>query len=161
MSVHFPEVGEEGIDFRVVLVKTYRSYRRKKGKRKKVLIYPLCTNLFDWKAKSIVKPIEEDRLLRTVFGTPTKLSTLTSCPAAAFMVIKPSCGLSYWHTTNSFFFKSFLRVRKLQRLTPKKLSQKYLKRAGEIKFLKTLLQLEISRDEKEEQTLKKIVNSVN
>jgi hypothetical protein len=46
-------------------------------------------------------------------------------------------------------------------MTPKTISEKFLKRAGEMKFLKKALSLEISEDEEEEQTLKKVVNSIN
>jgi hypothetical protein len=46
-------------------------------------------------------------------------------------------------------------------MTPKTISQNFLKRAGELSFFKTLLRLEISRDEKEKRILEKIVKSVN
>jgi len=46
-------------------------------------------------------------------------------------------------------------------MTPKTISQNFLKRAGEMKFLKRLLRLEISNDEREKRTLQKIVDSVN
>lgn len=46
-------------------------------------------------------------------------------------------------------------------MTPKKLSQKYLKRAGELKREKSLLSLNISHDEQNKRILKKIVKSVN
>ena len=46
-------------------------------------------------------------------------------------------------------------------MTPKKLSQKFLKRAGELKREKSLLLLDISHDEQNEKILKKMVKSVN
>lgn len=46
-------------------------------------------------------------------------------------------------------------------MTPKTIAQKFLKRAGGMRFLKRLLLLEISEDEEEKQTLQKIVDSVN
>ena len=41
-------------------------------------------------------------------------------------------------------------------MTPKKLSQKYLKRAGEIKVLKTALRMDISLDSENEKILRRI-----
>jgi hypothetical protein len=46
-------------------------------------------------------------------------------------------------------------------MTPKKLSQRFLRRAGEIKLGKRLSTLSISKDDKDEQILKQIVSSVN
>lgn len=46
-------------------------------------------------------------------------------------------------------------------MTPKRISQNFLKRAGEIIFLKRLLSLEISKDKKEKKILEEIVDCAN
>ena len=61
---------------------------------------------------------------------------------------------------NQFFFFG-TRIRYFANKTAKKLSQKYLKRAGELKYRKHLVQLEISEDERDRRILEKIVESVN
>jgi len=66
-KVNFPEVGNKGTNLRIVLIKTYKNYQRKKGKRKKLLLYPLCSNLFDWKTRSIVKAYRGRQILENCF----------------------------------------------------------------------------------------------
>ena len=83
-KVHFPDVGEKGTDFRTVLVKTYRSYRRRRGKRKKLLIYPLCTNLFDWKARSIVKAYRGRQVVENCFRNTNQAFYADKLPSSSF-----------------------------------------------------------------------------
>lgn len=105
--VHFPEVGKEGIAFRVVLVKTYRSYRRRKGKRKKILIYPLCTDLFDWKAKSIVKAYRGRQVVEDCFRDTNQAFYANKLPSSSFHGNQAFLWFILLAYNQFFFFQKF------------------------------------------------------
>ena len=82
--VDFPDVGKRGANFRIVIVKTHRNYRRRKGKRKKVLVYPLCTNLFDWQARSIVKAYRGRQIVENCFRDTNQAFYSNKLPSSTF-----------------------------------------------------------------------------
>lgn len=79
-EVYFPDVGRNGTDLRIVLV---RVYRKKKGK-KVVMLYPLCTNLSDWKAKSIVKAYRGRQIIEDCFRDTNQAFYANKLPSSAF-----------------------------------------------------------------------------
>lgn len=79
-EVYFPDVGRDGTDFRVVLVRVHR-----KKKRKKVtMLYPLCTDLFDWKAKSIVKAYRGRQIVENCFRDTNQAFYSDKLPSSTF-----------------------------------------------------------------------------
>ena len=82
--INFPEViggkGKEGTNFRVVLI---HLSRKKKGKRIKVY-YPICTNLFDWKARSIVKAYRGRQIVENCFRDTNQAFYSNKLPSSAF-----------------------------------------------------------------------------
>ena len=77
-EVKFPECE---LYFRVVLVKTYKG--KKQGKHK-ILLYPLCTNLFDWKAKSIVKAYRGRQIVENCFRDTNQAFYSNKLPSSTF-----------------------------------------------------------------------------
>lgn len=72
-NIEFPE---QGIDLRLVLVKTYR--------KKKTLIYPLAGNLFDWKARSVVKAYRGRQIVENCFRDTNQAFYSSKLPSGSF-----------------------------------------------------------------------------
>lgn len=72
-QVYFPDVG---IDLRIVLVKVRR--------KRKTLLYPLSTNLFDWKARSIVKAYRGRQILEDCFRDTNQAFYSNKLPSSSF-----------------------------------------------------------------------------
>jgi transposase len=81
-EIYFPDVGIRGTDFRVVLVKTYR--KRKRGKEREILLYPLCTNLLDWKARTIVKAYRGRQIVENCFRDTNQAFYSDKLPSSTF-----------------------------------------------------------------------------
>lgn len=83
--INFSEVGNPrtGTDLRIVLVRTYRRKRRR-GRGTKIYLYPLCTNLFDWKAKSIVKAYRGRQILENCFRDTNQAFYSDKLPSSTF-----------------------------------------------------------------------------
>ena len=78
-SVTFPDVGE-GTNFRLVLVKVHR----KKGRKRKIMLYPLCSNLFDWKTRSVVKAYRGRQIVENCFRDTNQAFYSNKLPSSSF-----------------------------------------------------------------------------
>jgi hypothetical protein len=72
-QIYFPDVG---VDLRIVLVKVYR--------KKKILLYPLCTNLLDWKARSVVKAYRGRQIVEDCFRDTNQAFLSHKLPSGSF-----------------------------------------------------------------------------
>lgn len=81
-KTNFPDVGEDGTDFRVVLVKTYK--KKRWGKKRKILLYPLCTNLLGWSPRSIVKAYRGRQIVENCFRDTNQAFYSNKLPSSTF-----------------------------------------------------------------------------
>jgi len=70
----FPRVND--FEFRLVLVKVYR--------KKKVLLYPLCSNVFNWTAKTIVKAYRGRQIVENCFRDTNQAFQSNKLPSGTF-----------------------------------------------------------------------------
>lgn len=72
-KIKFPDAGA---NFRIVLLKVYR--------KKKILLYPLCTNIFDWDAKIIVKAYRGRQIVENCFRDTNQAFYSDKLPSGTF-----------------------------------------------------------------------------
>lgn len=106
-AVYFLGVGRNGKGFRIVLV---RVHRKKKGK-KAITLYPLCTNLFDWKAKSIVKAYRGRQIIEDCFRDTNQAFYSNKLPSSSFHGNQAFLWFVCLAYNLFFFFKSFLGIK--------------------------------------------------
>lgn len=78
-SALFPDVGE-GTNFRLVLVRVHR----KKGRKREIMLYPLCSNLFGWKARSVVKAYRGRQIVENCFRDTNQAFYSNKLPSSSF-----------------------------------------------------------------------------
>lgn len=98
-AILFPDVKAE---LRLVLVKVYR--------KKKILLYPLCTNIFKWTVKNIVKAYRGRQIVENCFRDTNQAFYSNKLPSGAFhgnQAFLWFIALAY----NQFFFFQKARAR--------------------------------------------------
>lgn len=108
-AVYFPDVGRNGEDFRIVLV---RVYRKKKGKEA-IMLYPLAANLLDWKAKSIVKAYRGRQVIEDCFRDTNQAFYSDKLPSSTFHGNQAFLWFVCLAYNLFFFFQKFPRDQKI------------------------------------------------
>ncbi len=109
-TVMFPDVNDT--EFRLILVKVYR--------KKKVLLYPLCTNVFKWTAKNVVKTYRGRQVVENCFRDTNQAFYSDKLPSGTFHGNQAFLWFIVLAYNQFFFFQKACGRQKIIQANPQK-----------------------------------------
>lgn len=94
------------LKFRVIVVRVAR--------RKKILYYPLCTNLFGWDAKSIVKAYRGRQIIENMFRDTNQAFYSDKLPSMKYYANKAFLWFVVLAYNQFFFFRKYICQRNIK-----------------------------------------------
>lgn len=96
----------DNLKFRVIIVRVIR--------KRKILYYPLCTNLFDWDAKSIVKAYRGRQIIENMFRDTNQAFYSDKLPSMKYYANKAFLWFVVLAYNQFFFFRKYICQRNIK-----------------------------------------------
>lgn len=123
--VYFPDID---LDLRLLFVRVHR--------RRKILLYVLCANLFEWKAKSIVKSYRGRQIVENCFRDTNQAFYSNKLPSSSFHGNQAFLWFICFAYNLFFFFQRSDRKQKTKQNDTKKNKSKLSKKSRRAKIPK-------------------------